>query len=90
MRLNRAVAVGEADGPAAGLALLDGLEVDLGEHHRLHAARAHLLEADGRPEEAVVELEAAIRGSTNVRERDHLTLRAARLNAAIGRARLDR
>jgi len=89
VRLNRAVAVGEAEGPVAGLALLDGLDGELDDHHRVHAARAHLLEAAGRPDEALVELRAAIRGSTNVRERDHLTLRATRLNAAIGRARLD-
>jgi RNA polymerase sigma factor (sigma-70 family) len=84
VRLNRAVAVGMVDGPAAGLALLDGLEEELGGHHRLHAVRAHLLERSGDPEAARVEYRAAAAGATNPRERDHLTTRAARL--ASGRS----
>ncbi|HEY1175056.1 MAG TPA: DUF6596 domain-containing protein [Phytomonospora sp.] len=47
VRLNHAVAVAMADGPEAGLALLDGLDGALGRDHRLHAARAHLLETTG-------------------------------------------
>ncbi|CAL9545445.1 hypothetical protein SUDANB95_04286 [Actinosynnema sp. ALI-1.44] len=47
--LNRAVAVGEASGPAAGLALVDGLAGELAEHHLWHAARADLLRRLGRP-----------------------------------------
>ncbi len=42
--LNRAVAAAMAHGPDRGLALLDGLDERLGDHHRLHAVRAHLLE----------------------------------------------
>ena len=42
VRLNRAVAVAESQGPAAGLALLDGLEDDLPHSHRLPAVRAEL------------------------------------------------
>jgi RNA polymerase sigma factor (sigma-70 family) len=79
VRLNRAVAVAMVDGPAAGLALLDGLEDDLGDHHRLHAVRAHLLEQAGDQVAALVEYRAAADGATNPRERDHLTTRAARL-----------
>ncbi|GAA3446848.1 RNA polymerase subunit sigma-24 [Planomonospora venezuelensis] len=53
VRLNRAVAVAEADGPGAGLALLDGLDHELGRHHLLHAARAELLRRLGREREAL-------------------------------------
>jgi RNA polymerase sigma-70 factor (ECF subfamily) len=43
VRLNHAVAVAEAAGPRAGLALLDGLDGPLGTTHGLHLARAELL-----------------------------------------------
>jgi predicted RNA polymerase sigma factor len=81
VRLNRAVAVAMVDGPTAGLALLDGLEDDLGDHHRLHAVRAHLLERSGDPDAALVEYRAAADGARNQRERDHLTTQAARLSS---------
>jgi RNA polymerase sigma factor (sigma-70 family) len=84
VRLNRAVAVAMVDGPAAGLALLDGLDDELGDHHRLHAVRAHLLEQAGDADAALVEYRTAAAGATNLRERDHLTTRAARL--ASGRS----
>ncbi len=45
--LNRAVAAAMAQGPEAGLALLDDLDPQLADHHRLHAVRAHLLEMAG-------------------------------------------
>jgi RNA polymerase sigma factor (sigma-70 family) len=77
--LNRAVAVAMADGPAAGLALLDGLDERLGDHHRLHAVRAHLLEQSGDRETAVVEYRAAATRTTNLREQHYLTTEAARL-----------
>jgi RNA polymerase sigma-70 factor (ECF subfamily) len=48
VRLNRAVAVGERDGPDAGLALIDELAPDLSEYHAYHAARADLLRRLGR------------------------------------------
>jgi predicted RNA polymerase sigma factor len=79
VRLNRAVAVSMLDGPAVGLALLQGREDDLGDHHRLHAVRAHLLERSGDPDAALVEYRAAADGARNQRERDHLTTQAARL-----------
>lgn len=50
VELNRAVAVAEAEGPAAGLAIADGL--DLGGYHHLHATRGELLRRLGRTEEA--------------------------------------
>ena len=48
VRLNRAIAVGEADGPGFGLALVDELEPDLAGYHAFHAARAELLRRLGR------------------------------------------
>ncbi|MCW2759288.1 MAG: sigE 2 [Nocardioidaceae bacterium] len=51
VRLNRAVAVGMADGPLAGLALLEGIE-GLDGYHLLHASRGDLLERAGRSDEA--------------------------------------
>jgi RNA polymerase sigma-70 factor (ECF subfamily) len=50
--LNRAVAVAEINGPAAGLALLDGVMEDLDSYHLLHACRGSMLERLGRPHEA--------------------------------------
>jgi len=79
--LNRAVAVAMADGPAAGLTLLDGLEARLGDHHRLHAVRAHLLERAGDTKAAMVEFRAAAERTANLRERHYLTTQAARLAA---------
>src|SRR5205807_4408627 len=79
--LNRAVAVAMADGPAAGLALLAGLEARLGDHHRLHAVRAHLLERAGDTKAAIGEFRAAAERTANLRERHYLTTQAARLAA---------
>ncbi len=72
VRLNRAVAVAEADGPDAGLRLLDGLELP---GHRLPAARAELLARAGRPEEARTAYEVAIGRCGNEVERAHLSER---------------
>ena len=66
VRLNRAVAVAEADGPLAGLALLDGLELA---GHRLPAVRGQLLLRLGRDEEARAELLRAIEACGNEAER---------------------
>jgi predicted RNA polymerase sigma factor len=77
--LNRAVAMAMVQGPAAGLALVDGLAGQLGDHHRLHSVRAHLLERAGDTSGAAAEFEAAAVRTTNLRERDYLVLRAARL-----------
>ncbi len=43
LTLNRAVATAMVNRPPAGLALADGLGVRIGDHHRLHPVRAHLL-----------------------------------------------
>jgi RNA polymerase sigma-70 factor (ECF subfamily) len=50
VELNRAVAVAEADGPEAGLALIDRLDLD--EYRYLHSTRAEMLRRLGRIEEA--------------------------------------
>ncbi|MEU8713772.1 DUF6596 domain-containing protein [Streptomyces sp. NPDC048663] len=78
VRLNRAVAVGEADGPRAGLAALAGLDTSL---PRYAAVAAHLHERDGDRATAARLYAEAARRATNLAERDHLTRRAARLNA---------
>ena len=55
--LNRAIAVGEVQGPAAALALVD--ELDLDDYQPFHAARADLLRRLGRSSEAAAEFERA-------------------------------
>lgn len=77
--LNRAVDTAMAHGPSAGLALLDGLNERLGDHHRLHSVRAHLLEMDGDSATAITEFRAAAARTANLREQHYLTTRAARL-----------
>ncbi|MGA5059371.1 RNA polymerase sigma factor [Streptomyces pseudogriseolus] len=77
VRLNRAVAVGEADGPRAGLAELARLDDSL---PRYAAVAAYLHERDGDAgTAAALYAEAALKAS-NLAERDHLTRQAARLN----------
>ena len=80
--LNRAVAVGHVDGPRAGLAAVAELDADLGTHHRLAAVRAYLHERAGDTVIAAELYEQAAGAATNVQERDHLALQAARLRHA--------
>lgn len=80
IRLNRAVAVGEADGPWAGLAALAELDPGL---PRYDAASAYLHERAGDLVVAARLYAAAAARATSVPERDHLTSRAARLNAEL-------
>jgi RNA polymerase sigma factor (sigma-70 family) len=77
--LNRAIAAAMADGPAAGLALLEPLEEPLAGHHRLHAVRAHLLEMAGDSERAEAEYRTAAARTTSAPEQHYLTKQAARL-----------
>ena len=79
--LNRAIAVGMAEGPAAGLLLLDGLtdHPALVSLHLLPAARADLLARAGRTEEAVAELDRARALAPTGQERDQLERRRAEI-----------
>ncbi len=81
VELNRAVAVGMADGPAAGLALVDALRDGgtLADYHLLYATRADLLAKLDRIEEARAELEHAATLTRNEREREMLRERASAL-----------
>lgn len=78
--LNRAVAVGEVEGPAAALALVDALDLD--GYRVLHAVRADLLRRLGRLAEAREAYDAAIARTDNARERALLARRRAELDAA--------
>ncbi len=82
VRLNRAVAVGEADGPRAGLAALAPLDDAL---PRYAAVAAYLHERDGDLAGAAGLYAEASARATNLAERDHLTRQAARLNARLRR-----
>jgi RNA polymerase sigma-70 factor (ECF subfamily) len=75
VRLNRAVAVAEADGAAAGLALLDGLDDALGVSKDLALVRGELLGRLGRHVEAAESFSAAIALATNEAERAFLERR---------------
>lgn len=76
VRLNRAIAVAEADGPLAGLALLDGLVVP---GHRLPAARAELAARAGLADLARSSYDEALGVCLNAAERRHLERRRAEL-----------
>jgi RNA polymerase sigma-70 factor, ECF subfamily len=77
--LNRAVAVAKAEGPEAGLALLDELDRDLAGYQYLHAARADLLRRLERVEEARAAYERALARTTAEPERRFLERRLADL-----------
>jgi RNA polymerase sigma-70 factor, ECF subfamily len=78
IELNRAVAVGMAFGPAAGLAIVDALtsEPSLKTYHLLPSVRGDLLAKLGRAAEARAEFERAATLTRNARERDLLLNRA--------------
>jgi RNA polymerase sigma factor (sigma-70 family) len=82
IELNRAMAVSMADGPAAGLAIVDGLMGNpaLATYHRLPAARADLLSKLGRHEDARAEFLRAAEITDNERERAMLMARAKELS----------
>ncbi|MYQ75145.1 RNA polymerase subunit sigma-24 [Streptomyces sp. SID4934] len=80
VRLNRAVAVGEADGPRAGLAALAEVDESVPRHT---AVAAHLHERDGDLAKAARLYAEAAHQAPGLAERDHLTRRAARLNARL-------
>jgi predicted RNA polymerase sigma factor len=80
VRLNRAVAVGEADGPQAGLAALAELDSKL---PRYTAASAYFHERAGDITTAARLYVQAAGQAQSVAERNHLTLRAATLRARV-------
>jgi RNA polymerase sigma-70 factor, ECF subfamily len=80
VELNRAVAVAMADGPDAGLELLDGLPLE--RYHLFHAARADLLRRQGRPADARKAYERAQALATNDAERAFLARRLDQLGSA--------
>ena len=79
--LNRTVAVAEVHGPRAALEQLTAAAADpaLAGHHRLHAVRAHLLEAAGDRDAALVEFRTAARRTLSAPEKRYLEAKAARL-----------
>jgi len=79
IELNRAIAVGMAEGPQAGLAIVDSLldQPALKSYHLLPSVRGDLLEKLGRHTEARAAFAAAAALAGNKRERDLLLRRAA-------------
>ena len=75
VRLNRAVAIAEADGPAVALAIVDGL--DLPEYQYWHSTRAELLRRLGRADEARAAYAQALALARTVPERRFLERRIA-------------
>ena len=82
VRLNRAVAVGEADGAPAGLAALAEVDEDI---PRRDAVAAYLHEKNGDLELAARLYADAARNAPNLAERDHQMRQAARLNQLLRR-----
>jgi len=71
--LHRAVAVAEVEGPAAGLALVEALDLD--DYHVFHSVRADFLRRLGRNDEAAAAYESAITKTGNISEREFLEAR---------------
>ncbi len=84
VELNRAVAVAMADGPAAGLVLVEALGADgaLAGYHLLHATRADLMRRLGRRADAAAAYERALTLATNAAERAFLARRLAEVRPA--------
>ncbi|GAA4054058.1 sigma factor-like helix-turn-helix DNA-binding protein [Arthrobacter methylotrophus] len=77
--LNRTVAVAMVDGPQAALELLDGLEAELKDWHRLDAVRGHLLEMSGDRMRARECFLGAAKKTKSLQERQYLLVKAASL-----------
>jgi RNA polymerase sigma-70 factor (ECF subfamily) len=88
VELNRAVAVGMADGPAAGLSLVTALEAagKLSGYHLLPATRADLLRRLGRDEEAAAAYREALSLTSTDAERRYLRRRLAETAGTTGTA----
>jgi RNA polymerase sigma factor (sigma-70 family) len=85
VELNRAVAIGMAFGPAAGLELVDALisEASLKAYHLLPSVRGDLLSKLGRYDEARVEFKRAASLTRNARERELLLERAGEVTRSV-------
>jgi RNA polymerase sigma-70 factor (ECF subfamily) len=79
IELNWAVAVAMADGPDAGLALMEPLGNELDRYHLFHAARADLLRRSGRTAEARLAYQRALELVTNPIERKYLLRRVSQV-----------
>ncbi|TQJ30316.1 RNA polymerase sigma factor [Microbacterium sp. SLBN-146] len=87
IELNRAVAVGFARGPEAGLVVLDGIDdARLSGYHLFHATRADLLRRCGQEAEALAHYTRALELAPSDPERRFLTRRIAALRAATSEA----
>lgn len=78
--LNRAVAIGERDGPNAALELIEPLELD--NYHLWHASRAEMLARLGRNEEALAAYRRALRLTSNRAEQSFLKEKAQAISGA--------
>jgi RNA polymerase sigma factor (sigma-70 family) len=89
VRLSHAIALAMVHGPTSGLAALDAIADDprASAHHRLDAARAHLLERAGRHSEAIDYYRRAAQRTTSTPEQNYLLLHAARLSDSLRGAR---
>ncbi|HTI36031.1 MAG TPA: RNA polymerase sigma factor [Vicinamibacterales bacterium] len=81
--LNRAVAIGMAEGPEAALALLDPLERELDDYHLFHAARGEMLRRLSRPSDAARAFERARDLAANAQERRFLNRRVEALRTGV-------
>jgi RNA polymerase sigma-70 factor, ECF subfamily len=88
VELNRAVAVAMAEGPAAGLALVDALAASgrLRDYHLLPATRADLLRRLGRPDESAAAYREALALAPTAAERSYLAGRLREQTGARARA----
>ncbi len=88
VELNLAAAVAMSDGPAVGLAMMDGIAAsgELDRYPYLHAARADLLRRLGRWSEAEVAYRRALELTSNRPEREYLERRRAEVLARVGEA----
>jgi len=81
--LNRAIAIGEVEGPEAALELLDQIAPDLDGYHLLHAARGTVLGRLGRRERAIAAFERAVELASTEAERRHLADQIEGLAGAV-------
>lgn len=85
--LNRAIAVGEVQGPESALGIIESLESSLNDYHIYHASRAELLRRTGRIDDSRAAYDAAVELAANPAEIAHLTRRRDDLDQDALRAR---